>query len=389
MLLTNNNLNCLKKKNTFPKVFFSNLQGFTLIELLVVIAIIAILATLAVVALQNSRANARDAKRLADVKQMQTALELYFNDNNSYPTSITSTIATSGIVYMTTIPTPPTPVDGDCTTENNNYTYSSDGSTYSITFCLGKQTAGLSSGAKVLTRDGILPPAPWACGNTFTDPRDSQQYPTVQFGSQCWMAKNLAYLPSVQTDANFVTLGNAQTPAYGVYGYTGTDVATAKATANYTTYGVHYNWYAAVATSSINGSAEGTQGACPIGWHVPSSNEFSVLDTYVSNNYGCSANKYTAKAIAALSGWTINTVNECGIGNNQETNNASGFNLPPAGGRFYSDGSFFGKDGYAYLWSSSFSNPNALDRYLNYSDIYFNSSSHSPVYGFSVRCLKD
>ena len=347
-------------------------KAFTLIELLVVIAIIAILATLAVVALQNSRANARDAKRLADVKQMQTALELYFNDNNSYPTSITSTIATSGIVYMTTIPTPPTPVDGDCTTENNNYTYSSDGSTYSITFCLGKQTAGLSSGEKVLTRDGILPPAPWACGNTFTDPRDSQQYPTVQFGSQCWMAKNLAYLPSVQTDANFVTLGNAQTPAYGVYGYTGTDVATAKATANYQTYGVLYNWYAAIATSSTTGT-EGTQGVCPVGWHLPSSAEFTTLSTTLGDDGGKLKQSGTTTWISPNTGAT----------------NSSGFTALPAGYRYYTSGAFLNMGYSTYFWSSSFSSPNALGRYLSYSNTSFGSISTSPVFGVSVRCLKN
>jgi len=62
-----------------------NKKGFTLIELLVVIAIIGLLSTLAVVALGQARLKARDSKRLADLKQMQTALELYYTDNNSYP----------------------------------------------------------------------------------------------------------------------------------------------------------------------------------------------------------------------------------------------------------------------------------------------------------------
>ena len=66
---------------------FVRQRAFTLIELLVVIAIIGLLATLSVIALGNSRAKARDAKRVADVKQVQTALELFFNDNGRYPTN--------------------------------------------------------------------------------------------------------------------------------------------------------------------------------------------------------------------------------------------------------------------------------------------------------------
>ncbi|MCF7820369.1 MAG: prepilin-type N-terminal cleavage/methylation domain-containing protein, partial [Candidatus Pacebacteria bacterium] len=60
-------------------------KGFTLIELLVVIAIIGLLSTMSVVALNSARQKSRDAKRVADIKQIQTALELYYNDNNGYP----------------------------------------------------------------------------------------------------------------------------------------------------------------------------------------------------------------------------------------------------------------------------------------------------------------
>ena len=62
-----------------------NKKGFTLIELLVVIAIIGLLSTLAVVALTSARTKARDSKRVADMKQLQTAMELYYSDNAAYP----------------------------------------------------------------------------------------------------------------------------------------------------------------------------------------------------------------------------------------------------------------------------------------------------------------
>jgi len=62
-------------------------KAFTLIELLVVIAIIGILATVSIISLSNARAKSRDAKRVGDMKQIQTALELFFNDKNRYPTA--------------------------------------------------------------------------------------------------------------------------------------------------------------------------------------------------------------------------------------------------------------------------------------------------------------
>ena len=64
---------------------FKNKNGFTLIELLVVISIIGFLASAALVALNSARMKARDARRLADMVQIQKALDLYYQDNSRYP----------------------------------------------------------------------------------------------------------------------------------------------------------------------------------------------------------------------------------------------------------------------------------------------------------------
>jgi len=62
-------------------------KGFTLIELLVVIAIIGLISSIVLVSLNSARVKARDAKRIAEIKQIQTALELYYDDNSAYPLS--------------------------------------------------------------------------------------------------------------------------------------------------------------------------------------------------------------------------------------------------------------------------------------------------------------
>jgi len=77
----------------------SERKGFTLIELLVVISIIGFLTTLAVVSLNSARTKSRDGKRLSDMKQLQTAMELCLNANSgSYEGSYSNccTVASGG-----------------------------------------------------------------------------------------------------------------------------------------------------------------------------------------------------------------------------------------------------------------------------------------------------
>ena len=318
-----------------------NKKAFTLIELLVVIAIIRILATLAVVSLQNARKNARDAKRMADVKQIQTVLELYFNDNGLYPDSIGSSIATGGVTYMASYPKAPTPPDGDCDSSGNNYTYSqqNSGASYTIDFCIGEKTGGIMQGNISATPGGMINTgmsSSWVCGDNFIDTRDSNEYKTVQIGTQCWFAENLAYLPVVHDNYGFNITGSNFEPAYGVYDYDGDDVAQAKTLHNYNNYGVLYNWYA-----TMNGSiTEGDQGACPSGWHIPTDGEFTILIRYLSGDPYCDPGSGCPDA-----GYRV--TDSC-----YECDNSSGFTALLAGLRDQG-GSFSNIDTNAYFWTST------------------------------------
>lgn len=65
-------------------------RGFTLIELLVVISIISLLSSVVFTTVNSARMKARDARRIADLRQIATALEFYYDTNGQYPPEISS-----------------------------------------------------------------------------------------------------------------------------------------------------------------------------------------------------------------------------------------------------------------------------------------------------------
>ncbi|MFC2122053.1 fibrobacter succinogenes major paralogous domain-containing protein, partial [Bacteroidota bacterium] len=181
-------------------------------------------------------------------------------------------------------------------------------------------------------------------GAKFIDLRDDNIYEYVEIGTQTWMAENLAYLPSV-SDSD---VGSTDEPYYYVFDYEGTNITEAKATDNYDTYGVLFNWEAA-------------KSACPERWHLSSDEEWKTLEIYLGmNSSDADDNGWERDSgnvgikLKSTSGW-----DDYGSGDN-----SSGFAALPGGGRYTMTWGNFGN--YAHFWSSTEKRyPYAWCRYLN------------------------
>ena len=108
----------------------------------VAVIVIGAIASFSLVALENAREVARDQERVADVRIMQTALELYFNDNGSYPADLSQLKE-----YLAIIPVSPIHKDGVCA-ENSDYKYIAldNNKSYNIDYCLGTDIEGMKAG---------------------------------------------------------------------------------------------------------------------------------------------------------------------------------------------------------------------------------------------------
>jgi uncharacterized protein (TIGR02145 family) len=191
-----------------------------------------------------------------------------------------------------------------------------------------------------------------------TDP-DNRNYATVKIGTQIWMAENLAFLPAVSPPDP----GSSTEPRYYVYDYIGTDVAAAKLTANYSIYGILYNWPAAKA-------------ACPPGWHLPSEAEWTDLITFLGGIRSSAGGKLKETRTAHWNSPNTGATNE------------SGFSALPGGN--LEDGYFGSIGSYGFWWSATeISAASAFYQYLKYYNSDVVREGFFKVYGYSVRCVRD
>ena len=116
-------------------------------------------------------------------------------------------------------------------------------------------------------------------------------------GNQTWMAENLAYMPEGEQDTDI----SWTEPRFYVWNdyLLDSDDETQRQMAQVSmdTYGVFYNWWAAMDGDSAPAAGKTAQGICPDGWHIPSEAEWNTLIDFLSEA-GSSADEDDPLAIA-------------------------------------------------------------------------------------------
>jgi uncharacterized protein (TIGR02145 family) len=216
----------------------------------------------------------------------------------------------------------------------------------------------------------FLTEAVWVCGNDFTDIRDGQVYPTVQIGTQCWLAKNMNI-------GTLIPVGNSQADNGVFEKYCYNDDP-----ASCNVYGGLYQWNEMMQYVAT----PGVQGICPLNWHLPTEAEWCTLEQYVDPTVSCYATGWRGTDAGGK-------LKEAGTTHwappNAGATNSSGFTALP-GGQRHSGAAFNYLTQYGIFWSSEQSGANvAWYRDLYYLQAKIDRNALNKAYGFSVRCLKD
>ena len=199
---------------------------------------------------------------------------------------------------------------------------------------------------------------------------EGYDYDVVQIGSQCWFSENLrttiyadgSGVPEVTDNLTWTSWNSGARCDYN------------NDASNVATYGRLYNWHA----------VDDARGLCPSGWHVPTDEEWMVLEMELgmseseANSTGFRGTDEGTQ-LKSTSGWLLG-------GNGTDD---FGFSALPGGNRSNNFGAFGDAGYYGFWWSSSPYGGNAWFRYLdaNVPDIHRDDSL--PRSGFSVLCLRD
>lgn len=200
------------------------------------------------------------------------------------------------------------------------------------------------------------PTGGFTCGDSVI--YSGQNYTTVQIGTQCWFKKNLNVGTMVNGSVNQTNNSVIEKYCYN------------NSTADCTTYGGLYQWNEAMQYSV----AEGAQGICPSGWHIPTDAEQNILDQLL-NNTTCDPNRIGVWGCADA-------------GTKLRAGGTSGFEGLLSGIR-NSGGLFTGKGVATNIWSSTISGLLSWYRGLNTGFVAVDRYRQGQNYGLSVRCIQN
>jgi uncharacterized protein (TIGR02145 family) len=262
--------------------------------------------------------------------------------------------------------------DGSSVIEQNpSHTYT-DAGVYSVSLTISNDqgTSSVSKERLIVVKESL---APIETG-TIVDARDGATYNTILINGTWWMAENLAYLENVSPP----TTTSFTEPHSYVYGYLGSDPEAAKASENYSIYGVMYNWNAA-------------KDACPEGWYIPTAEDWNNLFVYLGLN-----EDVDIEAVTNFGHFEGGRLKESGFSHwdvpNAGATNSVGFSALPGGFMTTAEGAeeFWGLGQYGKFYSSSENAyyPGVTSFYVSYNTSSVNASPVANRNVAHIRCVK-
>src|SRR5680860_1009924 len=415
---------------TSPKLRRTSLvqSGFTIVELLVVIVVIGILAAITIVSYTGISQRAIAASLQSDLTNASQQLKLFQVENSAYPSTIRCDIPDSSTNKCLkasgsnafTYPAP--------NNSSTPQTFTLDAANGTITYRITNDSTPTDVATTPITAIAAISGATTAVGNTLTAGALTPSGATVTYQWQSattsggfytnissatastytlvignvgkyikvvatatgsYTGAQTSAASAVVSDSNWLAIGvqawakanlNVGTMVPGTLGGSNTTNQTNNSIiekycyqnnpANCTTYGGLYQWNEAMQYVTT----EGAQGICPAGSHIPSDNDWKILEMQLG----------MSQAQADATGWSRGTDQ----GTQLQPGGSSGLNIPLAGYRA-TDGTLLNLSAATYLWSSSESSTSAWIRRLNWGTATVYRSTDDKGGGYSVRCVRN
>jgi uncharacterized protein (TIGR02145 family) len=198
----------------------------------------------------------------------------------------------------------------------------------------------------------------WTCGDDLIDERDGKVYGAVEIGEQCWMSENLNYGTYIVSNAD-----GALTHDDGIVEKYCWDNNSDNCDNSTTHQGGFYEFYEAVQYYSGQ-ATKPVHGACPDGWYMPVTTEFTQLINYLGG--------------PSVAGTAL------------KVGGSSGFEAVIAGWRCTLNGSFLTMFPQGYWWSSTqFNNDDGWFMDVNNTNSNASQAHYPKTLGFNIRCVKN